>query len=256
METSWSELSFDIAKEIEKQIMPLFGKEEAGKVVGTNVSGDVTDYVDRVSENVVISRLSPLGINIISEEKGFIDNGGEYTAIVDPVDGSYNFVSGIPVFGFSFAIFKRNRPIYGSIYEFITGNFYEGIPDNGAFMNGERIRVRKPEKGKEALSFYSRGEFPELVNKVKRIRVLGAIAVELAYLAKGALDGVVDVRNYVRYTDIAAGVIIAREAGAIITDDSGKEIKLRLNATEKTNIVAVNDQELLKMVLEVIERGN
>ncbi|HID66187.1 MAG TPA: fructose-1,6-bisphosphatase, partial [Aquificaceae bacterium] len=70
-------------------------------------------------------------------------------------------------------------------------------------------------------------------------------AMELAYLAKGALDGVLDIRNYVRPTDIAAGVLIAREAGAIVTDDTGKELKFDLSASEKLNIIAVNSEKLL-----------
>ncbi len=128
------------------------------------------------------------------------------------------------MFALSFAVFRDKKPVYGAIYEFVPGNFYEAIPGEGAFMNGKPIKVRKPERGKEALSFYTRGRCTGgLIEKVKRVRVLGAIAVELAYLAKGgALDGgVLDVRNYVRTTDIAAGALIAREAGALITDERG-----------------------------------
>ena len=122
-------------------------------------------------------------------------------------------------------------------------------------MNGERIHVRKPERGKEALSFYTRGRCTGLIKRVKRVRVLGAIAVELTYLAKGALDGVLDIRSYVRLTDIAAGVLIAREAGAIVTDERGKELEVHLSATEQTNIIAVNDEYILKIILEELENG-
>ena len=252
---SWNEIALEMARELEKEIMPLFGTPKAGEDLGTNVSGDVTKYVDKVAEEVVLNRLKPLGVNVVSEEIGFIDNGSDYTVVVDPLDGSYNFAAGIPVFAFSFAVFKGKKPVYGSIYEFVPGHFYEAIPGEGAFMNGKRIHVRKPERGKEALSFYTRGRCTGLIRKVKRVRVLGAIAVELAYLAKGALDGVLDVRNYVRPTDIAAGVLIAREAGAIVTDERGREFEIHLSATEKTNVIAVSEGYLLKMILEELENG-
>ncbi|ASJ11030.1 fructose-1,6-bisphosphatase [Thermococcus sp. P6] len=246
----WNEIALEIAGKVEREIMPLFGTPRAGENLGKNVSGDVTKYVDKVAEDVILSELRPLGINIVSEERGLIDSGSDYTAVVDPVDGSYNFVSGIPLFSFSFAVFRGKKPVYGAIYEFVTKNFYEGIPGNGAFMNGRPIRVKKPEPGREALSFYTRGRGTGLIGKVKRVRVLGTIALELAYLARGALDGVLDVRNYVRTTDVAAGVLIAREAGAIVTDERGRELRLRLDASSKTNVIAVNDRLLLDKVLE------
>ncbi|ASJ09579.1 fructose-1,6-bisphosphatase [Thermococcus siculi] len=252
---AWNELARELAGEVEKVVMPLFGTSKAGETVGTNVSGDVTKYVDKVAEDLVVRRLSSLGVNIVSEEIGFIDNGSDYTAVVDPIDGSYNFAAGIPIFAFSFAVFRGKKPVYGAIYEFVPKHFYEAIPGEGAFMNGRRIHVREPERGKEALSFYTRGRCTGLIEKVKRVRVLGAIAVELTYLAKGALDGVLDIRNYVRPTDIAAGVLIAREAGAIVTDERGREFEVHLSATEKTNVIAVNDEYLLKLILEELENG-
>ena len=254
-EFEWNEIAFDVAKDVEKVVMPIFGTPKAGENIGKNVSGDVTKYVDKVAENLVIERLKPLGINIVSEEIGNIDVGSDYTAVIDPIDGSYNFAAGIPIFAFSLAVFKKKAPVYGAIYEFVTGNFYEGIPGEGAFMNGRPIHVKKVEHGKEAISFYTRGRCTGLIKKVKRVRVLGAIAVELTYLAKGALDGVLDIRNYVRTTDIAAGVVIAKEAGAMVTDERGKELRLNLNATDQTNIIAVNDSRLLDMILREIGRG-
>ncbi|WP_461862772.1 bifunctional fructose-bisphosphatase/inositol-phosphate phosphatase [Thermococcus sp.] len=250
----WNEIALGMAKEIERHVMPLFGTAKAGQTVGRNVSGDVTKFVDKVAEDIILGYLSPLNVNIVSEEVGNIDRGSEYTAIIDPIDGSYNFAAGIPVFAFSFAVFKQKKPLYAMIYEFVAKNVYEGIPGEGAYMNGHLIRVRKPVRGKEALSFYTRGRGYGLIRKVKRVRVLGAVAVELAYLAKGALDGVLDIRNYVRPTDIAAGVIIAREAGAIVADGEGNELKLDFDATKKTNIIAVNERYLLDLILEELRR--
>jgi len=248
----WNEIALNLAKDIEREIMPLFGTKKAGEFVGFGPSGDKTKLVDKIAEDIVLEYLKPLGVNIVSEETGNIDVGSEYTVVVDPVDGSFNFIHGIPIFGFSFAVFKNKKPIYAMLYEFITENVYEGIPGEGAYLNGEKIRVRPLNEKSISISFYTRGRGAKLVEKVKRTRTLGAIAIELAYLARGSLDGVIDIRNYVRPTDIAAGYIIAKESGAVITDDKGNDIKFRLDATERLNIIAVNDKKLLKLILEVI----
>ncbi len=251
----WSSLALEISREIEKKIMPLFGTEKAAEVVGRNESGDITEYVDMVSEQVILEKLKPLGVNVVSEEAGEIEAGGEFTVVVDPIDGSFNFTSGIPIFAFSMAVFKGEEPVYGFIREFVTGRNYEAYRGRGAFMNGSRIRVRAKEPAKAAISLYTRRE-TGLIRKVKRTRVLGAIAVELAYLASGSLQAVVDVRNYVRPTDIAAGVIIAREAGAIVTNERGEELKLGdgLSASRKMNIVAASDRRMHELIIKSLSR--
>ena len=248
----WNEIALNLAKDIEKEIMPLFGHKKAGEFIGFSPSGDKTKLVDKMAEDIVLEYLKSLGVNIISEEIGGINNESEYYVIVDPIDGSFNFIHGIPVFGFSFAVFKGDEPLYAMLYEFITKNVYEGIPNEGAYLNGEMIRTRPLNENSISISFYTRNRGAKLVEKVRRTRVLGAIAIELAYLARGSLDGVIDIRNYVRPTDIAAGYIIAKEAGAIVTDDEGRELKFNLNASEKLNIIAVNDEKLLKLILENI----
>jgi len=250
-DVDWSSIGREMAAEIEKRIMPLFGTQKAAEVVGENESGDVTEYVDMVSEEVILSRLQPLGVNIVSEESGELEAESEITVVVDPVDGSFNFTHRIPIFAFSMAVFKGTKPVYGFIHEFITGRTYEAYSGGGAFMNGERIRVKPTEPRKAAVSFYTRGRGLNLINSVKRVRVLGAIAVELSYLASGSLQAVVDVRNYVRPTDIAAGVLIAREAGAKVTDERGNELELgtELKASKKMNVVAASDERLHRLIL-------
>ncbi|EEB74433.1 bifunctional fructose-bisphosphatase/inositol-phosphate phosphatase [Thermococcus sp. AM4] len=251
----WNEVVFSLAKDVEKAVMPIFGKPKAGKTVGTNVSGDVTKYVDKVAEEMVLERLKVLGINVVSEEVGSIDVGSDYTAVVDPIDGSYNFAAGIPIFAFSFALFRKEKPVYAALYEFATGNYYEAIPGNGAFLNGRPIKVQRVPASRAAISFYTRGRGVGLIGRVKRIRVLGAIAVELAYLARGTLQGVVDIRNYVRPTDVAAGVVLVREAGGVVVDDTGKEVSVHLSAEEKMNLIAASDRELLEIILEEVNDG-
>ncbi len=251
-DTRWESIGKELASEIKRKVMPLFGTRKAGEVMGKNVSGDVTEYVDRVSEDVIIERLRPLGVNVVSEEMGEISTGSDVTVVVDPIDGSFNFTHGIPIFAFSMAVFRREEPVYGMICELITGRTYEAFRGGGAFMDGKPIYVRPCEPKKAAVSFYTRGRGMDIINRVKRIRVLGAIAVELSYLAAGSLQAVADVRNYVRPTDVAAGVLIAREAGAIVTDARGHDLKIKLKASDRMNVIASSSRELHELIMRTI----
>ncbi|WP_421077337.1 bifunctional fructose-bisphosphatase/inositol-phosphate phosphatase [Methanothermococcus sp. Ax23] len=251
---NWNELGLKIAKEIEKDVMPYFGKKEGAKIVGYSPSGDTTELVDRISEDNVLKHLKPLNVNIVSEETGTIDNNSEWTVVIDPIDGSFNFTTGFPCFGFCFAVFKDNNPYYGLTYEFLTKNTYEAFAGKGAFLNGEKIKVKEYNEKEAVISYYSRKNL-NLIGKVRRVRIMGAFGIEMAYVARGALDGIFDIRPYVRTTDIASSYIICKEAGAIITDENGDEFKFKfdLNATDRYNIIVANDEKLLNMILEEIK---
>ncbi|BAA31020.1 bifunctional fructose-bisphosphatase/inositol-phosphate phosphatase [Pyrococcus horikoshii] len=250
---TWRKIAIDIIRDFDHNIMPLFGNPKASETISISPSGDETKVVDKVAENIIISKFKDLGVNVVSEEIGRIDQGSDYTVVVDPLDGSYNFINGIPFFAVSVAIFHEKDPIYAFIYEPIVERLYEGIPGKGSYLNGEKIKVRELAE-KPSISFYTKGKGTKIIDKVKRTRTLGAIALELAYLARGALDAVVDIRNYLRPTDIAAGVVIAREAGAIVKDLDGKDVEITFSATEKVNIIAANNEELLETILRSIEK--
>lgn len=247
----WNKLGLKIAKEIEKEIMPYFGKKEGGKIVGYSPSGDTTELVDKISEDIVLKHLKPLNVNIVSEEIGTIDNNSKWTIVIDPIDGSFNFTRGIPFFGFCFAVFKDNSPYYGLTYEFLTKNIYEAFVGKGAYLNGEKIKVKTYNKKEALISYYSKKNL-NLIDKVRRVRIMGAFGIEMAYVAKGTLDGVFDIRHHVRTTDIASSYIICKESGAIITNENGEELKFELNATDRYSMIVVNDKELLNMILEEI----
>jgi myo-inositol-1(or 4)-monophosphatase len=248
----WNKIGLKIAKEIEKEVMPLFGKKEGAKIVGRSPSGDTTELVDKISEDIVLKHLKPLNVNIVSEEIGTINNNSEWTVVIDPIDGSFNFTNGIPFFGFCFAVFKNNNPYYGLTHEFLTKSTYEAFAGKGAYLNGEKIKVKKYHEKEALISYYSKKNL-NLIGKIKRVRIMGAFGVEMAYVAKGTLDGVFDVRTHVRTTDIASSYVICKEAGAIITDENGHELEFDLNATDRYSVIVANDKKLLKMILEEIK---
>ncbi len=249
----WNLLGLKIAKEIKSEIMAYYGKEEGAKIVGYSPSGDTTELVDKISEDIVLNHLMPLDVNIVSEEIGTLsnDSGSKWTVVIDPIDGSFNFTHGIPFFGFCFAVFKNKNPYYGLTYEFLTNNVYEAFSGSGAYLNGKKIKVKDYDENNILLSYYSKKNL-NLHEKIRRVRIMGAFGVEMAYVGKGTFDGVFDIRKHVRTTDIASSYIICKEAGAIITDENGDELKFELNATDRYSVIVVNNKKLLQTILDEI----
>jgi myo-inositol-1(or 4)-monophosphatase len=250
----WDEIGKNIAKEIEKEILPYFGRKDKSYVVGKSPSGDETEIFDKISEDIALKYLQPLDVNIVSEELGIVDNGSEWTVVIDPVDGSFNFINGIPFFAFCFGVFKNNEPYYGLTYEFLTKSFYEAYKGKGAYLNGKKIKVKDFNQNNITISYYpsKKMDLEKLRNKVKRVRIFGAFGLEMCYVAKGALDAVFDVRPKVRAVDIASSYIICKEAGALVTDENGEELKFKLNATDRIKIIVANSKEMLDIILDLL----
>ncbi|AAB98091.1 TPA: bifunctional fructose-bisphosphatase/inositol-phosphate phosphatase [Methanocaldococcus jannaschii] len=250
----WDEIGKNIAKEIEKEILPYFGRKDKSYVVGTSPSGDETEIFDKISEDIALKYLKSLNVNIVSEELGVIDNSSEWTVVIDPIDGSFNFINGIPFFAFCFGVFKNNEPYYGLTYEFLTKSFYEAYKGKGAYLNGRKIKVKDFNPNNIVISYYpsKKIDLEKLRNKVKRVRIFGAFGLEMCYVAKGTLDAVFDVRPKVRAVDIASSYIICKEAGALITDENGDELKFDLNATDRLNIIVANSKEMLDIILDLL----
>ena len=250
----WDEIGKNIAKEIEREILPYFGRKDKSYVVGKSPSGDETEIFDKISEDIALKYLKPLDVNIVSEELGIIDKGSEWTVVIDPIDGSFNFINGIPFFAFCFGVFKNGEPYYGLTYEFLTKRFYEAHKGKGAYLNKKRIRVKEFNQKNIIISYYPNKnmDLEKLRNKVKKVRIFGAFGLEMCYVAKGTLDAVFDVRPKVRPVDISSSYIICKEAGAVITDENGDELKFDLNATDRVSVIVANSKEMLDIILDLI----
>ncbi|ACV24179.1 bifunctional fructose-bisphosphatase/inositol-phosphate phosphatase [Methanocaldococcus fervens] len=250
----WDEIGKKIAKEIEKEIMSYYGRKDKSYIVGKSPSGDKTEIFDKISEDIALKYLKPLNVNVVSEELGIINNESEWTVVIDPIDGSFNFINGIPFFAFCFGVFKNNKPYYGLTYEFLTKSFYEAYKGKGAYLNGKKIKVKDFNPEDITISYYpnKKMDLEKLRNKIKRVRIFGAFGLEMCYVAKGSLDAIFDVRPKVRAVDIASSYIICKEAGALITDKDGNELKFELNATDRINVIVANSKEMLDIILELL----
>ncbi|WP_018154530.1 MULTISPECIES: bifunctional NADP phosphatase/NAD kinase [Methanothermococcus] len=271
------EMAIKMTESIEKGVKPLIGWEKSDEVVKIGADGTPTKRIDLIAENIAINFLEKYGGAIlISEEIGMKkigNNEPEYIVVLDPIDGTYNALNDIPIYSVSVAMGKiksENLEKYknydellnnstlsdlevGVVKNIATGDIYYAQNGKGAYIlkNGEKqekqIRVSETKNLKDSsVGVFSYGLSPNTLafikdRKVRRIRLFGSIALEMSYVARGALDAFINVNETTRLCDIAAGYIIIKEAGGKITNKDGKPINLKLNVNEKTSLISSNE---------------
>ena len=176
---------------------------------------DFVTNADLKVENTIIDELKKAKPNysILSEEKGFENNRNSKTWIIDPIDGTINFLHGVPHFAISIALKENDEIIAGLIYDPIKNEMFYGEKNNGAFFNNHRVRVSKKTELSECL-FVTGGK---LISDYEfTYRKSGSAALDLAYVAAGRYDGYF--QKNLNIWDIAAGIIILKEAGGVLNE--------------------------------------
>jgi myo-inositol-1(or 4)-monophosphatase len=204
-----------------------------------------TDFVsnaDLKAEKIIIEELKKARpyYSIISEEDGSEKNKDKNnTWIIDPIDGTTNFLHGIPHFAISIALKSNDEIVSGLIYDPIKDEMFYAEKDNGAFFNNQRIRVSKKKEINSCL--FATGGHSKVEIDLP-IRRSGSAALDIAYVASGRYDGYF--QNDLNLWDIAAGIIILKEAGGMINEiDLSKNNKLQIRASS----TAINDELLEKL---------
>ena len=178
---------------------------------------DFVTNADLKAEKIIIEELKKAKPNfsILSEEIGFRENiDTKNTWIIDPIDGTINFLHGIPHFAISIGLLSNDEVKSGLIFDPIKDEMFYAEKNNGAFFNNERIRVSKKNELSECL-FATGGKKYNSINGITTRRS-GCAALDLAYVASGRYDGYC--QSNLNLWDIAAGLIIIKEAGGVIND--------------------------------------
>ena len=192
-----------------------FGELEKLQVSRKGPKDFVTNS-DLKTEKVIIEMLKKARPNfsIISEESGIEKNkDNDNTWIIDPIDGTINFLHGIPHFAISIALKSKNEIVSGVIFDPIKNEMFYAEKNNGTFFNNQRVRVSKKNDLNDCL--FSTGEKNKIVSGIS-IRNSGCAALDMAYVASGRYDGYF--QNNLNLWDIAAGIILIREAGGIVNE--------------------------------------
>jgi len=267
----WRNVTYKIIEEVEKSISPLVGTQNAGHAVKMGADGTPTKLIDEVAEDKVIEVLKECGrpLILVSEEIGEIKIGEGDTGaifIVDPIDGTANAVKKIPAYAISIAIASSNKQSQhmsikdikmGFVKNLATGDLYEAFKDNGAYVNEKRVYPSSQEEiSGSSIGAYIRGpkagQMNKLFNTVRRIRLLGSVAIELCYVADGTYDTFLDIRGNIRIVDIAAAKLIIEESGGILTDENGDQLNNKLNVKERTSIIATCNLKILKDLMRIM----
>ena len=204
---------------------------------------DFVTKTDKKVEKILIEELSKAKKNysFITEESGIIKNTNEDACwIIDPIDGTINFMHGIPHFAISIALRINGELKSGLIFDPIKNEMFYAEKNNGAFFNNERIRVSKKNELSECL-FATGGKKYNSINEIST-RKSGCAALDLAYVASGRYDGYC--QNNLNLWDIAAGLIILQEAGGVINE-------IDLSNHKNLNVIAsspnINDKFIKKI---------
>ena len=225
-----------------------FGELEQLQVSIKGPSDFVTN-ADIKAEKIIIDELtkSRKNYSILSEESGSKENKDiDNVWIIDPIDGTINFLHGVPHFAISIALKSNNEIVSGLIYDPIKDEMFYAEKNNGAYFNNKRIRVSKRKKMEDCL--FASGEIDhenikQKTNAKLSIRKSGSAALDMAYVASGRYDGYF--QKNLNLWDIAAGIIIVKEAGGQVND-------LNLKQNNNINIIASSssiNEKLLKNLI-------
>jgi myo-inositol-1(or 4)-monophosphatase len=220
---------------------------------------DLVSYVDLNSEKIIVDGLRQIlpEAGFLTEEKTIAEGNESFRWIIDPLDGTTNFIHGVPTFSVSIALQKDGELLMGIVYEVNLHECFFAWKNGGAYCNGNRIYTTNRQSVSESLiavgfpykkfeeeeRFFSALKF--LFNNSHGIRRLGSAAVDLAYVACGRFDGFFEYN--LNAWDVAAGALIVEEAGGIVSDFSRGKNFLFGNQIIATN--AAIYQELLQVIL-------
>ena len=206
----------------------------------TEIKGfnDFVSYVDKGSEKALVEKLSAIlpEAGFITEEGSSAKKGEKYCFVIDPLDGTTNFIHGLKFYAISIALLEDNEPVVGVVHVVGGNEVFTAWKNGGAWLNGKRINVSAATKLSNSLvaTGFPYYDFARLDNymqlltwlckNTRGIRRFGSASIDIAYVACGRFD--VFFEYGLHPWDVAAGVIILREAGGRISDFSGNEKNL------------------------------
>jgi myo-inositol-1(or 4)-monophosphatase len=244
---AWLQAFRLIGRDLRSGIGEFLSRAGGATPLGRGAGGDRTFPVDKWAEDIVIAALEQVSgrgesFTLVSEELGVRTfGGGTATVLVDPIDGSNNAKNGVPFFATAIALLDGDRLgglRIGYIINLASGDEFWAVRGAGAFKNGERLRTPST----DALTIVSyeasdpANDVPRilpLLRATKRTRCFGSTALDLAYLAAGAVSAFATATPS-RTFDYAAGMLIVREAGGVMTDLAGNPLDAVLIGTGRT----------------------
>jgi myo-inositol-1(or 4)-monophosphatase len=217
-------------------------EEEKHYSFDQDIPREVKAKADTIIEKIILDKLITTGIDILSEESGILtgDNSSSFRFIIDPIDGTVNFIRGIATCSICIALFDGDTPLFGVIASYPSGEVVWGGRGLGAFLDGSKLQVStigSPEKGVLCTGLPSRFKFDKqsfslqmkLMSKFGKTRMLGAASQSLLQVAKGSAECYSE--QSIMLWDVAAGIAIVEGAGGKVKITNGDGADESLNVT-------------------------
>ena len=258
------EILEEAAKRVHNNVKDLAGTKESGLDHGMGAGGDISRRIDIIAEKTVLDYLREINFQctVFGEECGMVDlsPNPKGFVIMDAIDGSTNAVRGIPFFCCSLAFAPEDNlssVTDGVIIDLHNGDLYSATRGNGAYMNEKKIQVHKDKPVYFVVGVDISGISPEalpqlapILSASNHVRHFGAVALELAIFARGLVDVFVDLRRKLRITDVAAGYLIALEAGGYVVDENGMPLDSKISYDKRISFIAAANKETLDDVMK------
>ena len=247
------------ARKAAKTLIRDFGEVEKLQVSAKG-PGDFVTMSDKKVEKILIDELQKArpDYSILSEEVGFIKKDEEFKWVIDPIDGTANFLHGIPHFAISIGLEQDKEIVSGIIYDPIKDEMFVAEKGQGAYLNNKRMRVSARSKLKDCIICtggpkqdskhreITLEEYKKISSKIFiPVRKLGSASLDMAYVAAGRYDGYW--QRDLSYWDIAAGIILVKESGGFVSDFNGE------NEYIKNKTILVTNSKVDKEMIEVLK---
>src|SRR5829696_316071 len=271
----------EASKNVYSEIKDLLGTIDGGSKISMGAGGDISRKIDIIAENTVLNTIKSNNISptIVGEECGIVNlnkssssssnNNDEGFLIMDAVDGTTNAIRGLPFSCCSLAFaneFKLSSVIDAVVLDLFTGDIYSASKEKGSFFNNKKIHVKNEDfnsiesledlKSFDVLIGTNVSGIPSnILNEISKvllfsthIRHFGANALELCYFARGFMDAYIDIREKIRATDMAAGYLIAKEAGGKLYSPDGQELDSDLGLKTKLSFYGVGNKKIFDLL--------
>lgn len=268
----WQQVLSKCKDNVKTHIQPLRSKlNEPQPDLGVGAGGDKTKLVDLAAEKAIVETLLQNGLSftLVSEESGIQEYGtkpNDNYVTVDPIDGTTNFVRGLPFYCTSIAV--SDEPKLSSVFAACVTDLFHDVTYTavegkvGAFRDGQRIKLSSTTTLDEAVigvdlnTYKMKAVAPQLdklFHEAKHIRHFGANALELCYMAEGLTDAFVDIRGKLRTTDVAAAFFIVKQAGGIVTTPENQPVDSELDPKRTVKFVASGNSEIHQKILSLLK---
>ena len=247
-----------IASKVQQRFAPIFFRDPEDRKMDLGLKVARPDTIDEAIQTLVLAELGHQseGWGVVSEEGTIKEGDGKEVLYLDPLDGTYNALNDIPFFSTSMAVFdgQLNEVTHAVVLNIPSGRIYQGVRGSGSYMGRTRLRTRRRPLKEAALSVYlgkdgveSLGDIPR---RIGRCRYLGCDSLEMCLVAEGSLDGTIHLGRVPRKTDVAASLLIVKEAGGEVLsmDNDGNLGPCSINAPwdRVAGIVSFGDPSLAR----------